>query len=61
MKEVSVRREVAYMFRNRLLLRRIPYVDRTKTSILVPENVYEECLGLLKEVERMAAGRETKT
>lgn len=61
MRELSIRREVAYMFRNRLLFRRIPYIDRTKTTILVPENVYEECLGLLKEVERMAAGRKAKT
>ena len=57
MRELEVKRDIAYMFRNRLTLRRIPYVDKAKTRILVSDSVYEECLALLKEVEQMAAGR----
>ncbi len=57
MRELEIQRNIAYMFRNRLALKRIPYVDKAKTKILVSESVYEECLALLKEVEQMAAGR----
>ncbi|AEA46836.1 hypothetical protein [Archaeoglobus veneficus] len=57
MKEVRVRRDVAYMFRNRLILRRIHYVDKSKTTILVPENAYDECVRILKELEFVMAGR----
>lgn len=60
MKEIKVPRDLAFVFRNRLVIRDIPFMDLKVTSVLVKESHYAECKRILDELKTKKLKQELK-